>query len=601
MNISKTRYIKNSIITIGAIAATYMLPYILKLNDVSRFFRSSILMIPVFVGIWLVMHKAWEVAKQDKRATTWAIVAGICGSAMLTLGNNMYLYDGAGLENWYTYAVLMCETPLLTALFVFVFYYYDIVIDKLWTCKASLKLSRLFIGNKRFFLVMWLILFLSWIPGFLSAFPGIYGYDSIFQVKWFMEGIKNSAHPIIHTYFLGGCLKLGDMFFSSYEAGLFIYSMVQMLVLSAIFAYSLKVLCKHLPGILELAAILFYGWMPYNVLFSFSSTKDTLFAGLFLIAVLRTYEIVKEPEVFFNSWKQQICYVGNLFFMFAFRYNGYYAFLCMVLFFLFYNRKYWKKALLLMAATVLLWNVYMGPVHRMLGYGEGTNTALLCIPTQQLARTLIMAPEVFTPEEEKLAKEYLTTWENYSPRVADFVKEGLNEDKYNENPSKFIKLWLNVGLKAPGAYLNAALSQTMGYWYPDMQYPDLATFHPYMEYENMTWADGEWIFIERTSYIPGFSKVFDGFAYGTEFQNIPLFALLCSPGFVFWVMCVVACRCIIIKNYRMLLPCSILFGLWLSIMVSSLVLFRYAYPLMLCIPVLICMGGKNKREKGIQT
>ena len=63
----------------------------------------------------------------------------------------------------------------------------------------------------------------------------------------------------------------------------------------------------------------------------------------------------------------------------------------------------------------------------------------------------------FVPEE--ISKLYL-------PAISDTVKNNMNEEYLNNHMSEFFKLWINVGKKNPGTYLEAFLALTEGYFYP---------------------------------------------------------------------------------------------------------------------------------------
>ena len=61
----------------------------------------------------------------------------------------------------------------------------------------------------RIFLLSWLVLFFGWIPCFLAFYPGLYCYDMIWQWSMFESGVYSTHHPLIHTLFAGGLMRLG--------------------------------------------------------------------------------------------------------------------------------------------------------------------------------------------------------------------------------------------------------------------------------------------------------------------------------------------------------------------------------------------------------
>ena len=102
--------------------------------------------------------------------------------------------------------------------------------------------------GKRSFWISWGVIFLLWLPALLASWPGVYVIDNVFQVQWFLEGNISVHHPILHTYILGFCMEAGKKIFGSYEAGLGVYSVGQMLILSGLFSYAVYALGKRLAG-----------------------------------------------------------------------------------------------------------------------------------------------------------------------------------------------------------------------------------------------------------------------------------------------------------------------------------------------------------------
>ena len=113
---------------------------------------------------------------------------------------------------------------------------------------------------------------------------------------------------------------------------------------------------------------------------------------------------------------------------------------------------------------------------------------MLSIPSQQLARVYNYNIDVFNEEEiEELNKSYskLENFKYYTERqsISDLTKGVLNSDYVKNNLNKYIKLWLNIGLKDPKNYVEAFLLNNLGYWYPNKNYKDDRMYHPYIEYE----------------------------------------------------------------------------------------------------------------------
>lgn len=449
----------------------------------------------------------------------------------------------------------------------------------------------------------WAFIFLCWLPAFLADWPGVFVIDNVFQMKWYLEGAVSAHHPVLHTYLLGAVMSFGKTVFGSWEAGLCIFSVLQMLFLSLVFACAIKMLKDDTGQTFRMIAVLCYALIPYNPVSAFTATKDTVFAGLFLLVVLMIYRIVCRPETFFLSWKKIIAYVILTFLMCAFRNTGIYIFVFMLPSFVIICRKYWKKVLLIGMCCILAWGIFTGPVYSALGITKGSSAEILSVPMQQLSRVMVYAPEELTEEQWGKAEAYMPFYDRYAPRVADPVKDGFNSRLFDEAPGEFIKLWAEVGLKDPVVYIQAFFDMNVGFWNPFMEYPDPGTYLAYIPYHSAdpgavgaSW-EGQ-VFVENRSFLPMLDSFYEKMTETGGYNSVPGLKFVYSTAAAFWIMIAAIIFCIIKKRWKMAVPFFLLIGLWGTLMLSPVVAFRYGYPLIISLPVVwaMCVSPINSVE-----
>lgn len=584
--------IARCLICILALGVLEALPVSIRLGTEKLVMSNSILSIVFYVGIWYILYTAYRL----KNVRLWICSAVLGGmlSTTLVIGSNVYLYDSGAWDQLRTYLYIFQLTPLWGGVSAHILYGYDKIVDKIRNGSLEIKVKHLFEKTKISFWKMWILIFACWLPALFAAFPGIYGYDAIWQMQEIVTGQIRSHHPIAHTFLLGGWLQFGKNVLGSYEMGMLLYSLFQMALMSWIFAYISKCIGERFCEVAQLIALLLYALLPYNALFAISSTKDVIFAGMFALFVLATYEAVRDMKAFFSSRKNMLGYVLITFLTCAFRNNGYYILLFMTPIFIIASKKYWKKSVLLMLACILLWNLYSGPFYNVLDIERGSVAEMLSIPMQQLSKVALETPEQMTEEQLKLLGEY-QDYHLYRTHNSDTVKETFNAEKFEKDKMEYVKLWLGVGINNPVAYLDAFVCMNFGFWYPDMVYPDEDTWHPYMVYDNQSF-EGYEVLVERTSYLPKLSKLYELFANGTIHKRIPVISMLFSPGATFWVVLIGFIMIIYKKRYYCIVPFSILIGLWGTLILAPVVLLRYAYPLMVSVPILLYMCYGEKRE-----
>lgn len=441
---------------------------------------------------------------------------------------------------------------------------------------------------------VWAVLMACWLIPFLASWPGVFVIDNVFQMKWFLGGQVSAHHPILHTYLLGWILKFGKTVFGTYEAGLGIYCMLQMIFLSAVFSYTMKRLESYAGVRFRIICVIAFALIPYHPVSAFTATKDTLFAGFFLLIVLKTFLLVGRQEQFFSSVKEMALYCLFVFLMCAFRNTGIYIFVFSFPAMLVVCRKYWKKMLAVGITCILAWGIYVGPVYGVLHIEKGSSAEMLSVPMQQLARVMVYAPDELTEEEKADIEMYMPDYMRYEPRVADPVKDTFRGELFENDPGRFLKLWAQVGLKCPVIYIDAFFTENIGFWNPFVRYPDAGTYLAYIPYRSadleqvgISW-NGQ-VFIERISLFPGLAEIYEKLTETGAYNMIPGVSLIYSIAMAFWLIAAGIFYCIRKKRYRMAAPFFLLVGLWGTLMLSPVVVFRYGYPLIISLPVVYAM------------
>lgn len=111
---------------------------------------------------------------------------------------------------------------------------------------AKIKNQSHFLFKPKYFWLLWLFIFVTWLPAFLAMYPGNLSYDGVPQLLQTIGHQGLSAHhPVLHTLYLTYSVELGKNIFGSYNIGLAIYSLTQMALLSSSLAYMVHQLIKR--------------------------------------------------------------------------------------------------------------------------------------------------------------------------------------------------------------------------------------------------------------------------------------------------------------------------------------------------------------------
>ena len=445
----------------------------------------------------------------------------------------------------------------------------------------------------RDFLLNWASLVILAIPVLLAEFPGFFVYDAQEELNEVLTRSFTTHHPLLHVLLLGGTIALFHKISGSWNVGIFAYIFLQMLVITAIFAYVVTYLQKRGLGkrgrILWLA---FYGIFPTIVMYTICSCKDGLFSALLLLMTVFLIQLVRDREAFCSDKKKVAAFVITTALMPLFRHNGFYAYLVFIPFALIYFRKSLKAVLLgTLVFPVVLYLVLSNVLSFTCSAGGTTHhQEMLTVPIMQLARVYCYDGDSISSEDKAVIESYIPK-ENllkYTPRVSDLVKVDFDNDRYEKDKSEFWRVWKKLFVSHPAAYLNAWLLTSYGYWYP----PAIINVYKGNTVYSFTYEDSSYFGYEveppgeRKSLILPIDNLYRYISIGSFQQDNTLLRLFFTPGlYVFIYMFVFAYR-LYKKRIGGIIPFLPMILTFCTVLLGPTYLIRYVLYLWLCMPLL---------------
>lgn len=425
-----------------------------------------------------------------------------------------------------------------------------------------------------------LLCLLCWLPYYLYQYPGIMTPDSINQFEQVLGVIPyNNHHPFAHTMVFALLYKAAFALTGDMVVSVGFYTFAQMCLLSAGMAFFISTLRQQRirPFVLLLLTA-FYALIPYHAVFSVTIWKDIPFAAavlffncLLLRLILRGSLLIHERILLLFSG-MMIC---------LFRSNGWYAFLVAVPFLLFFFRKQKRQVYPCLLVTLLLCVLLKYPVMNHLQVTQPDLIESLCIPTQQIAAVLCNDRELTAEERELIENVVDLTYikELYNPTFADNMKELVragDQEYLATHKKEFLKLWISLGLRYPGDYLNAYIQQTYGYWYPD-------SFYLVAEAEGVSATE----LGVSTRHLIGGPLVVKGKELAIKLGSIvPIYGTLWSMGVACWVLLFSMGTVLVRRETRKLLCYLPSVLLLFTVLIATPVAteFRYVYFMVYSMP-----------------
>lgn len=425
-----------------------------------------------------------------------------------------------------------------------------------------------------------LLCLLCWLPYYLYQYPGIMTPDSINQFEQVLGVIPyNNHHPFAHTMVFALFYKAAYALTGDMVVSVGFYTFAQMCLLSAGMAFFISTLRQQRirPFVLLLLTA-FYAMIPYHAVFSVTIWKDIPFAAavlffncLLLRLILRGSLLLHERILLLFSG-MMIC---------LFRSNGWYAFLVAVPFLLFFFRKQKRQVYPCLLVTLLLCVLIKYPVMNHFQVTQPDLIESLCIPTQQIAAVLCNDREL-TAEERGLIENVVDLTyikELYNPTFADNMKELVragDQEYLVSHKKEFFKLWISLGLRYPGDYLDAYIQQTYGYWYPD-------SFYLVAEAEGVSATE----LGVSTRHLIGGPLVVKGKELAIKLGSIvPIYGTLWSMGVACWVLLFSMGTVLVRRETRKLLCYLPSVLLLFTVLIATPVAteFRYVYFMVYSMP-----------------
>lgn len=415
---------------------------------------------------------------------------------------------------------------------------------------------------------------------FLARYPGILTTDSYTTISQILERNYNNTMPFWHTMLVQVFVKTGLALLGDINAAVALFHCFQILLLAAGFGYALMTLYQiGIPRLWLVVVFGIYALLPYNIVYSITLWKDIPFAASVLLMTTAFYRLLK--GVGKSRMGNAAVFTLGALGMSLLRTNGWYALLAAALLLALRLRRQYRRLLTLLFAVLIVAWVMINPLLTVLNVSKTNMVEAFAIPMQQVARVVANHREL-TEEHTQLLSEIF--WmdkleQAYDPLTVDPVKfETFRYDQVDdirENAGDYVKLYFSLGARYPADYFKAWIDETKGYWNGGYFF---------------------WIYTLKMgnnalgiAHTGGDNLIARLYAAWFRFLEKPT-ALqpLYSIGLYVWAL--VAC-CVVNalkkrKEWLIAIPVLVLIvGLWLGTPVYSE--FRYAYPLILTLPVIL--------------
>ena len=381
-----------------------------------------------------------------------------------------------------------------------------------------------------------LIIFLCYLPIVLLSFPGNLCYDSIGQIDMVLKLSEYSAHhPLAHTLLMGGLVKFGYDVCGSGKIGLFIYILLQTLMLSTALGATVFVLRKRgMKAGLLWALIIIYIITPVYSNITSTAIKDVPFISCY-IGYFVCLCIALEDFENLNKKGFTVTFILLQVFTILFRNNGLYEVMItgIVVLIAIIARTGFKdakklfgwmlKGFLVSFVIALLINSGLKAATKAVPGGRGE---ALSLPFQISARYLQVYKDTLSDRDRASIEKVMGDVDNvaarYNPDLSDAVKALYDKNSSVRDTFDYLMVVVKMCFKHPGVCTDAILNHIYG-WYTPLRSSAI-------RYEIYTMEDVR--DLAPTGIFETFRKVLIFFYRFLD--RISLLGLLQNVGFAVW-------------------------------------------------------------------
>ena len=444
--------------------------------------------------------------------------------------------------------------------------------------------------SKKTYFIILLVILIAWLPYVLSYFPGGIFADTKASIQQALTGEYNNRNPFLYAVIIKIFFTIGG----GRQLGMELFTVFQVITMAAVIAYAIYWLYKRNLSLKYIVLMtLFFSFFRLIPHYAIAIWKDTPFCIVLLLYAINIAEIVYQDGKNLEKTSEVIKYVILLLLVIFLRNNGIYIVIVTTAGIIFtYRHKIFKTAKKFLVASIMAVIVSGGIQGPIFTYYHMNSRFVekIGVPLQQIC--YVVAKDGNITEEQREFINHICPLsdikEKFAPCIVDSIKRhpNFNNEFLEENKSEFFKVWFEIFLQNPKAYVREYLLNTIGFW--DVNKLDTAAYINPRMWEN----SDEVMEIKQSDYIEEIT--------GHSIRKIITPEKSTSTVAYLLVIVIGALMVIYKKRYKNLLIFLPVILTWVTIMIAAPIAFsfRYVFIVALFAPLAIGMPFvKTKNEE----
>ena len=431
------------------------------------------------------------------------------------------------------------------------------------------KRSKKVWSLKKVTIVTFFCVFLSSLFFLLIYYPGSNMNDTLYILN---DPVKYSfQYPLIYSLIIYFIYKTTWRFTSSMNFSFFFFFFVQIIFMSFVLTYVIRWFHRTFKrNYCTLLLVLYFSFTSIIVNLNSALLRDPIFAAFLLLLLPFFHEILVSKG---RCFEDDIFLLKFVFVMGAVclsRNNGIYVILLLIFYLFFKYKKYLKKIVFILVASLLLVNIPSFLPKSL--QREALFQESIAIPIQQLAFTIKYDGHISNKDLDYVDSiiDIEEIKEVYNPFSVDDIKwnNKFNREDLNITKNTFMSVWIKNLPDNFDYYVKAYLLQTYELW-------SIQKYNPFQsEFLGINLKDEG---IRRY-----FLKLSDQDLFSKKIQNYlekyyEVTTVYFNNASCFWIMILFLLYCLDTKKYNCLILFVPLIGIWITLMIAAPIAFAFRY------------------------
>lgn len=324
--------------------------------------------------------------------------------------------------------------------------------------------------------------FVCWVPYLILLRPGIVYWDTGDQLAQYFghsvfgqePGVIWDHHPFLDTYLYGAFLSIGKSIFNSYNAGIFLFSLVQECCLAIACAYALRILVlRNLAIKVYNILACFLAFFPIVPITGMIMSKDVTYLIVFIVWTAMYVEIASTKLEKLTHPVFTTLFVIITLILPLTKKTGLAIVVFSLLFLVFikHSKVLLRVTSVFIAVLAVLSTSTVVPnfIYSHTRVIKDDGPSAIVMPILMLARASHYHHSDISEEERAAIDGYLINdWDSIGKSYAPFTSDSVSGFAYQpmhqtSSFTDFAKAWIRVGLRHPGTYITSFFCEESGW------------------------------------------------------------------------------------------------------------------------------------------